>query len=126
MGRYGDAAIRATQYYLQSTAHKPEHAWEIAVEPFESRASREKSCPRCAFLALCEEGLIDGIPRGKYTKSKANKTYAILAYLALISEPHLAADQDALCVRATGARPIRHNEQMDVVSALWRNGLIHP
>jgi hypothetical protein len=98
----------------------------MAVQPFESRASREKSCPRCPFLGLCEEGLIDGIPRGKYTKSKANKTHAIAAYSALLSEPHLAADQVGLWVRATGAKPTRHNEQMDVVSALWRNGLIHP
>jgi hypothetical protein len=44
-----------------------------------SPTSRKKDCPRGAFLGLCEEGLVKGIPAGKYTASKDNKAYAVRA-----------------------------------------------
>ena len=75
-------------------------------------------------MGLCEAGLIRGIPRGIYTRSKANKKYAIMACQSLRLEPHLLTDQDRLWIRSTGGNSIRHNEQIDVVCALWRSGLI--
>ena len=37
---------------------------------------------RGAFLGLCEEGLVKGIPAGKYSASKDNKQYAVRAAIA--------------------------------------------
>lgn len=57
----------------------PVLAWQkSASEIFPAKkASREKSCPRSAFLGLAEEGLICGVSAGKYTNSVLNKQYAV-------------------------------------------------
>lgn len=59
----------------------PAAAWDSAAQQVfpNHYHSREKSCPRCAFLGLAEDGMIVGVPRGTYTRSKHNKCYAIKA-----------------------------------------------
>jgi hypothetical protein len=48
-------------------------------------SAQKKGCPRGAFLGLCEEGLVKGIPAGNYTTSKDNKAYAVRAAELLIT-----------------------------------------
>lgn len=40
---------------------------------FGESTSQRKGCPKGVYLGLCEEGLVKGIPKGKYTKSKKIK-----------------------------------------------------
>ncbi len=87
-----------------------------------SPTSRKKTCPRGAFLGLCEEGLVKGIPAGRYTASKDNKAYAVNA-AALLAERKQSWSASELW-RAVGNAEKTHNRQMDVVLALWKNGLI--
>ena len=49
--------------------------WEICAQVAypDSETSQSKSCPKDAFLSLCEEGKVDRIPSGKYTRSIDNK-----------------------------------------------------
>lgn len=89
-----------------------------------SPAARKKGCPRGAFLGLCEEGLVKGIPAGHYTKSKDNKAYAVRA-AALLTEGTQSWSRSTLWQAVTNDSEKKlHNSQMDVVLALWKNDLI--
>jgi hypothetical protein len=88
-----------------------------------SPAARKKGSPRGAFLGLCEEGLVKGIPPGHYTASADNKSYAVRA-VALLTEGKQTWSTSTLW-RAVEDDPERtHNGQMDIVLALWKNDLI--
>lgn len=99
--------------------------WERAMQKLypSSVAARKKGCPRGAFLGLCEEGLVKGIPAGHYTASKDNKAYAIRA-VTLLAEGERTLSISALWRAVTSGSEKAHNSQMDVVLALWKNGLI--
>ena len=105
----------------------PKDAWRRAAERIfpNQKSSQDKGCPRCAFLGLAEEGLIVGIPRGKYTNSADNKRYAIRAVELLREQPHLSDAPHCLwrlVVREEPDPDKSHNNQMDVVVSLWQNG----
>jgi hypothetical protein len=120
--RYGEAALKAAR---DSSGTSPAKRWESALETLypTSPSSRNKSCPRGAFLGLCEEGLVKGIPAGNYTASKDNKAYAVQA-AALLTEGSRKWSIGELW-RAVSPDPEKaHNSQVDVVLALWKNGLI--
>jgi hypothetical protein len=63
MGKYGETAIR-TAKLLRSGAESAEDAWHrVAAEVFpDAPEARKKTCPREAFLGLCQEGMLVGIP----------------------------------------------------------------
>jgi hypothetical protein len=108
-----------------SAGTSPAKRWESALETLypTSPSARNKGCPRGAFLGLCEEGLVKGIPPGNYTTSKDNKAYAVQA-AALLAEGSRKWSIGELW-RAVSPHPEKtHNSQMDVVLALWKNGLI--
>jgi hypothetical protein len=121
---YGKAALRAVDLYKNGVEKDPVQAWQSAIKNLtESSAMREKPCPKSAFLGLCEEGLVSGIPPGKYTKSLKNKDYALRALETLRKNPALAVSSSALW---NSIETDAKNDQgeMDVVIALWNAGLI--
>ena len=122
--RYGQAAIMAT-HRSSSVNVDPVTRWEAAMEKLypTSPAARKKGCPRGAFLGLCEEGLVKGIPAGRYTSSRDNKDYAVRA-AALLIEGKQSWSTGALWQAVTDDPKKVHNSQMDVVLALWNNDLI--
>ncbi len=76
--QYGRAAVLAVEILTKHPAQHPKDAWSKAMkEVTDSKESQIKSCPKSAFLGLCEEGFVKGIPKGKYTKSAKNKKYAV-------------------------------------------------
>jgi len=85
---------------------------------------RDKGCPKGAFLGLCEEGLVRGIPRGLYTQSRKNKEYAVRAVRLLKEGQYAPKDPFVLWSRVMAGDPKNYNQQMDVVLALWENGYI--
>jgi hypothetical protein len=88
-----------------------------------SQSARKKGCPRGAFLGLCEEGLVKGIPAGHYTASRDNKDYAVRA-AGLLTEGKQNWSTSSLW-RAVADDPEKaHNGQIDIVLALWNNDLI--
>ena len=104
----------------------PKDAWRRAAEHIfpNQKSSQDKGCPRCAFLGLAEEGLIVGIPRGKYTNSADNKRYAIRAVELLRAQPSLSDTPRTLWSLVMREEPDPnkiHNNQMDVVVSLWKN-----
>jgi hypothetical protein len=127
MSKYGKVALRAVGLLKAGRTADPVDAWEVAAaEVFPDRpASRKKGCPRGAFLGLCAAGRVSGIHGGFYTRSEKNAAYAVKAAALLMENPKLAAEPEALWYLVLDGVWIKHNEQMDVVLALWHNGLLH-
>jgi hypothetical protein len=122
MGKYGDAAVLATQMMLDGRAASPLDAWRMAVQLVfpRSLSSQEKGCPKCAYLGLCEDGLVNGVESGSYTGSVDNKRYAVEAVALLRWDPELADAPELLWACVTDDSGKTHNGQMDVVIALWQ------
>ncbi len=85
---------------------------------------RDKSCPKSTFLGLCEEGLVSGIPSGRYSRSKLNKEYALKAVGFLQACPSLASDPPSLWAKVMAGEAKVPNGQMEVVVALWEADLL--
>lgn len=119
---YGVAAVEATALARDVS---PAIGWQRAVERTfpNSKSQQVKSCPRGAFLGLCEAGLIKGIPSGSYTRSQLNKQYAVRGVTLLRQRPELVDDALVLWRDIVGIEKA-HNGQMDVVLGLWTAGLI--
>ena len=65
-----------------------------------------------------------GVPPGEYnTKMSDNKQYGLKAIAVLRSNPALADDQ-VLLWKKIGNEKLKPNSQMDVVTALWKAGMI--
>ena len=125
MREYGDVAVGATE--LARGGLQPSEAWEEATRTIfpHSQSLQDKGCPRGAFLGLCEDGRVAGVPAGTYTRSRDNKGYALRAVELLAAEPGLAdAGPKALWERVMDGQPKAYNSQMDVVLALWQRGLL--
>src|ERR1039457_7405733 len=111
--RYGEAALMAARQGAPPDIN-PVARWESAMEKLypTSTGARKKGCPRGAFLGLCEEGLVKGIPAGHYTASKDNKAYAVRA-VALLTEGIQHWSTSALWRAVTNGAEKAHNSQMD-------------
>jgi hypothetical protein len=125
MAAYGTAAVRAVTLYTAGKASSIIDGWEIATrELFSTDSAQKKGCPRTTFLGICEGGNVQGVPPGEYNnKLSDNKLYGLRAIAALRSNPVLADDQ-ALLWKRIGNDNLKPNSQMDVVTALWKAGLI--
>jgi hypothetical protein len=120
--RYGEAALMAVRMELYGKALTPAERWQDAVAKLypTTPVGQKKSGPRGAFLGLCEAGLVKGIPAGNYAPAGRNKDYAVEAVRLLKAGTHKTVSQLWSAV-GDGAE---HGAQMDVVLALWKNGLI--
>lgn len=131
MGNYGKAAVKAVRLIAKGKRKTAPDAWNastIALFGVDT-ASQKKSCPRAAFLGLCESGLVQGIPARNYTQSVANKSYAVAAVRLLKSKPSLIAINNTELwkrVMKDLKKPITktHYQQMDVVRALYPHHLL--
>jgi|SRR5450631_948356 len=120
--KYGAAALMASQ---PGANLDPKARWQKAMESLypTSPTARKKGSPRGAFLGLCEEGLVIGIPPGHYSASRDDKAYAVHA-AALLSEEAQSWSTTALWRAVTDDPEKPHSSQMDVVMALWKNNLL--
>jgi hypothetical protein len=124
--RYGEAALMAARQG-NTTDVDPVARWQSAMERLypTSPIARKKGSPRGAFLGLCEQGLVKGIPAGSYSATKFNKDYAVrAAELLLAGMPN--PSRSSLWRAVVNNASIEENGQMDVVLALWKNNLIVP
>lgn len=125
MGKYGEAAVKAVKYLNEQKLDSPNKAWnQVTIEIFgEGSSSQKKGCPKNTFLGLCEEGVIEGVSSGIYTKSKKNKEYGLKA-VKILSERNNKFDQKTLWNEVIEKQDTKHNSQMDVVLSLWNEGMI--
>ena len=120
--RYGEAALLAAK---GPSGLQPGARWESALAKLypTSPVARLKGSPRAAFLGLCEEGLIQGVPAGDYDAPKVHKELAVRA-VALLKEGTQHWSRSALWQAVTDDSGKKETGQIDVVLALWKNGLI--
>jgi hypothetical protein len=131
MGKFGKAALNAVALLKNGQAGDPQDAWEKVTAAIFGRgtSSQKKSCPKDAFLGLCDAGLIKGVSSQNSTTSVDNKAYAVAGAQLLKSNPGLSA-LGAAHIWARVMRQVRkpvgetHNQQMDVVKSLFDYGLI--
>jgi hypothetical protein len=83
---------------------------------------QKKTAPRGAFLGLCDKGLVKGVAAGEGGGSDKHAAYAVQAVELLRAGTHRTVT--ALWSAVTEGDESAHNAQMDVVLALWKNGLI--
>jgi hypothetical protein len=122
--KYGEAALIAARLETYGKAITPGARWEEAMTRLypTSPSARRKGAPRFAFLALCEAGLVKGISAGQYAPSNTSKAYALRAVELLKAGTHKTVS--TLWAEVAGGEDVAHGSQMDVVLALWKNGLI--
>ena len=126
MGKYGYVATLAAGTVAKGAAIAPRDAWNAAAARVfpDSPSSQAKGCPRDTFLALCDLGAIHGVLPGQYTRSVKNRSYAVRALAALRANEALCDDPSRLWRMVTRGETKVANHQMDVVTTLWREGLI--
>ncbi|QHN02414.1 hypothetical protein FTO74_02780 [Granulicella sp. WH15] len=126
--RYGEAALMAVKMDTFGKAYTPEERWQDAVGKLypTTPIGQKKAGPRNAFLGLCEAGLVKDIPAGQYaswtSNGNRNKAYAVQAVELLKAGTHKTVS--SLWAAVTDGENVEHGSQMDVVLALWKNGLI--
>ena len=125
MSQYGEVALRAAET-LRGSSMDSRDAWRAAARQVirGSESSRDKKCPEGAFLGLAYAGAIDGVSGAFSSDGGENGLYGRKAWKALLSNPDLAADRDALWELACGDGRKQQNGQLDVVLALWSAGLL--
>jgi hypothetical protein len=130
MNKYGQIAINTVQLLQANGSSTYELAWnEAASQIFrKGTSSYDKSCPKNAFVGLCETGLVRGVSIENAVESESklqkNKEYAIRAVELLKANPQLAANKNSLWEVVMNGVVKQHNAQMDVVLALWEKDLI--
>jgi hypothetical protein len=123
MSNYNEFGVVAIEAAKEKGSPKDNWLKEVQKAFFDSKSPQEKSCPKTTFLGLCEEGLVNGIPKGNYTKSIKNKKYAIKAVTVLRQNTQTTFSPKELWDKLELGDK-RSNSQMDVVLALWEHGLI--
>lgn len=124
--KYSLTAIKAVEI-----GGHPKEAWQEAVKEYcNTKATQEKGCPKTAFLGLCEEGLVKGMKKGKYTRrykdsDSPNKTHAIDAYNLLKENNTLADLMPIKLWKKLNLGTKSHNSQMNVVLGLWKADLLY-
>lgn len=124
--KFGHNAVKAVELLHKGIVKSPQEAWKKAGnEILEKRVYVEKGCPKSAFLGLCEEGLVKGVPAGRYTRSTRNKKYTIDGYNALKKNPSLRYDIKAFWDYVKPNETISHNYQLDVLVHLYESSLLN-
>jgi hypothetical protein len=134
MSQYGNVAIEVVKRFLAASSNSnqlnPAFEWiNVAKLLISSQSSREKGCPKDAFLGLCENGLVKGINPGQYIKFTDNKKYAIEAVNILKNNPHyLSFSSQKLWEEVMDSLKLskkkKHNQQMNIVLDLWKSNYI--
>jgi len=131
MGIFGEIALEAIELFDSGEAKDITEVWDKVVEK-KGSSTAQKGCPKDAFLGLCEEGMVKGIPPGSYTASEKNKQYAIKAVDLLRrieSEKGIPAKQVVNQISKGKfwekiAPDKKENGQLDVVFTLVKENLI--
>jgi hypothetical protein len=126
--KYGEAALIAARLDVPERVTAAER-WDVAVRQLypEKSYMQKKTAPKAAFLALCEAGLVKGVagsrlPGATEPASNRNASYALRGVELLRAGTHRTVT--ALWAELTAGEELPHAAQMDVVLALWKNGLI--
>ncbi|WP_444900511.1 DUF6979 family protein [Microbulbifer sp. VAAC004] len=121
MNNYSTIAVKAAELLMKGEESSPLQAWHNSAQVVfpDSVSAQEKGCPKSAFLGVCEEGYVCGVPKGKYTSSTLNKRYALRGLELLRDDPSLTEME--LWKHVSNKK---YNQQMHVVKSLFDAGLV--
>lgn len=126
MQKYGEVAVLAVQKLQDGTFIDPRAAWDNAAKIIfpASPDLQTKGCPKNAFLGLCNNGLVSGVPaKQEFTEQNKNALYACKA-IELLKQNKYLTTQPVLLWKKTVGNTKSSNSQMDVVISLWNANLI--
>ena len=124
---YGEIAVHAAQLIRESENGRcpSKDAWETIAGG--DRESDEAA--KCAFMRLCSDGCVQGIPQRIYQSTHDERSdygrNVIEALRYLRCSPAFAADKQRLC-NAVDDIDSADSGELDVLIALWNNGDIAP
>jgi hypothetical protein len=139
MGIHAEVAIKVVinilqnrnifnQLFVNKNQTLNDYSDKIASQvPKYSKATKTKECPKETFLALCETGAVLGIPPGIYCRSEDNRKYALTALTILRKNCNYHYSPTELwqeVCQQLGILSKEHNQQMDIVLALWNEGFL--
>ena len=121
MSKYSEIAVKAAKILKDGEESSPIDAWKkFAQEVFpDSISAQQKGCPKSAFLGLCEDGRLYGVPKGNYTTSTLNKMYALKGLELLLGNPSLTEIEVWKKISDK-----KYNQQIHVVKSLLVAGLV--
>lgn len=113
---------RTARSYVVSRSMAPAEAWDEAAAKHGGKA--KTGYPRTMWLALCEAGLVKGVPPGDYAGRAGDmRKYAPRMVELLVEDPDYEYEPEALFTDATeGKVPLQG--QLDVLFGLYNHGLI--
>ncbi|MFC4640012.1 nucleotide pyrophosphohydrolase [Deinococcus hohokamensis] len=121
---YERMTVRAVQLLAGGLA--PGEAWKQAgLVEAEAHGTRNKPCPRSAFVSLAEHGHIQGYSAAPTRPLTQNAAYCLTGAALLVERPELATSRTRLweAIRErTGVSRQGQNGVVDVLLALHRNG----
>mgnify|MGYP001588238865 CR=1 FL=1 len=132
MNQFGVAAVNAAILLQQNATPYAECAWNRAIGGTNFKSStREKVCPREAFIGLAQSGCILGVAPIPSSTMGLNALYAIVGAGLLRNgnapRPSRKGEARRLwsqVLKVLGIKKKSYNSQMNVVLALWDANLI--
>jgi hypothetical protein len=121
--KYGEAALIAARLDVPERVTATER-WDVAVRRLypDKPYMQKKGAPKGAFLGLCEAGLVKDIAPDGIPSANRNGTFAVKALELLKAGTHRTVT--SLWTEVAAGEDLEHSAQMDVVLALWKNGLL--
>ena len=121
MSEFGKAAVKAERKRLKDKKLTPVEAWEWAIKQASlSDKSKNKCCPKFAYIGVCEQ------KDGDAPDSNKNKNYAreAVRILRTTRPSSAAALWRQVIANLKCDTDLTHNNQMTVVLALKDAGLL--
>lgn len=122
---YGKIAVDAANGFQQLVATTLLQSWNSSLI---KNNKNDKNCPRIAFLGLCENGLIAGIPKGRYIQKTTasvikGKAISIRNIIMNNNPPSIPAQTKTSIWEQVGGTG-QDEGVIDVVYTLFNHGML--
>jgi len=120
MNKYAKAALMVATDCAGKTSPDIRTAWDAAISVLDAY---DEQCPKIAFIGLCSEGMIKGIPANSYglKRETKNKRYAVDAARLLLAGHDM--DLSSLWEKVTDEKIVHHG-QISIVISLYKAELL--
>lgn len=120
MSKYAEAALMVVTDCAGRNNPDIRSAWSNAINLLNAY---DEGCPKAAFIGLCSEGMVKGIPANCYglKRGTKNKRYAVDAAKLLLSGHDM--DIKSIWEKVTDKK-IAHHGQINIVISLYKAELL--
>lgn len=120
MNKYAKAALMVVTDCSGKSSPNIRAAWSTAISVLDAY---DEQCPKIAFIGLCSEGMIKGIPANSYglKRETKNKRYAVDAAKLLLAGHDM--DIPSIWERVTDKKIVHHG-QISIVISLYQAELL--